>query len=74
METMINTYKDFWVRYVDFQGLSSRPQYWYVVLINFILGLIIAFLPETNSSIYGIATFIPGIALTVKRLHDTDRS
>jgi uncharacterized membrane protein YhaH (DUF805 family) len=57
-----------------------------LVLFNFIFAVVLAFIdgmigtfdPETGygvlSSIYGLAVLIPGIAVTFRRLHDTDRS
>ena len=32
---MLAAYKEFWKNYVNFEGRSTRPQYWFVVLINF---------------------------------------
>lgn len=34
---MIQSYKDFWKRYADFKGVSTRPQFWWPSLINFII-------------------------------------
>jgi uncharacterized membrane protein YhaH (DUF805 family) len=57
-----------------------------LVLFNFIFAVVLAFIdgmigtfdPETGygvlSGIYGLAVIIPGIAVTIRRLHDTDRS
>lgn len=37
---MIKAYKEFWRRYVDFGGKSTRSEYWYVVLCNFLVSLL----------------------------------
>ena len=34
---MIEAYKKFWKGYVDFEGRSTRSDYWFVVLSNFLL-------------------------------------
>lgn len=34
---MIEAYKKFWKGYVDFEGRSTRSDYWFVVLANFLL-------------------------------------
>jgi uncharacterized membrane protein YhaH (DUF805 family) len=73
-------------KYAVFSGRSRRTEYWYFVLFNVIvsivLGLIDALLgtggPYTGagllSGIYGLAVLIPTLAVTVRRLHDIDRT
>ncbi len=68
-------------KYAIFNGRSRRLEYWTFTLIS---GLIVAGLsvadasmgnyPPFLSAIYGLAVLIPAIAVTVRRLHDTDRS
>ena len=70
--------------YATFSGRSRRKEYWLFLLANFIVGFLIALIlssltisPEGLNgvlSIYYIATFIPHLAVCVRRLHDTDRS
>ena len=71
------------LRYFDFEGRTSRETFWHVVLINIIIGAVISALlvvPVVNvvagivDAVYGVATLIPGIALTVRRLNDTGKS
>ena len=71
---MLEAYKDFWQRYAEFNGLSSRSQFWYVMLANIIIGVILTIISRYLEGIYGLLTLIPGIAVTVRRLHDTNRS
>jgi uncharacterized membrane protein YhaH (DUF805 family) len=73
-------------KYAVFQGRARRKEYWYFVLFNFLislgLGLIDGFLGLTLEGsgfgilggIYTLAVLIPGIAVGVRRLHDTGRS
>ncbi len=68
-------------KYAIFNGRSRRLEYWIFTLIS---GLIVAGLSVTDASmgnyppllsaIYALAVLIPAIAVTVRRLHDTDRS
>ncbi len=72
--------------YVGFSGRARRQEYWFFVLFNFIIGtalifvdaLIGTFNPQTGmgvlSGLYGLAVFIPALAVTVRRLHDTSRT
>lgn len=74
---MVEAYKKFLSNYANFNGRSSRSDYWYVILANFIIGIVLGLLGDFGtilSSIYSIAIFIPGIALVVRRLHDINKS
>jgi len=52
---MINAYKKFWHNYTNFSGKSSRSDYWFAYLMNFI--------------IYLIAIIILGFYLSISGLH-----
>jgi len=71
--------------YFSFRGRSNRSEYWYFVLFHivFVLGaLMLDFAIIFNNGnpvafvylFYFLATFIPALAVTVRRLHDTDKS
>ena len=68
-------------KYVDFTGRAARPEYWYWVLFNFLVLFvtnIIDYFVFGNSGIFSaivsLALFLPSLAVTARRLHDTDRS
>jgi uncharacterized membrane protein YhaH (DUF805 family) len=73
-------------KYFDFSGRSRRKEYWYFALFNFIvaliLGIIDGVLGTLNaeiglgvlSAVYAIATIIPNLSITFRRLHDTNKS
>jgi uncharacterized membrane protein YhaH (DUF805 family) len=73
-------------KYAVFSGRSRRKEYWYFVLFNIIVAIVLAGIDAllgTRSSyagagllsgIYGLAILIPSLAVTVRRLHDIDRS
>jgi uncharacterized membrane protein YhaH (DUF805 family) len=73
-------------KYAVFSGRARRKEYWYFVLFNALISIALAIadslLGTFNSEagtgllggIYSLAVFIPGIAVSVRRLHDTDRS
>ncbi|PGH39439.1 MAG: hypothetical protein CRN43_09080 [Candidatus Nephrothrix sp. EaCA] len=71
--------------FANFSGRARRKEYWYFVLFSFIFGLgiiiILRIALEMNGDIlailfllYALATFIPGLAVTVRRLHDVGKS
>jgi uncharacterized membrane protein YhaH (DUF805 family) len=73
-------------KYAVFGGRSRRKEYWYFVLFNLIVSLVLSaidallgtFSSSTNvgllGGIYGLAIIIPSIAVSVRRLHDIDRT
>lgn len=70
--TLIGCYKKFWQNYVNFNGRSRRSEYWFVVLMNLIIGLVNV-IPYVGQGLYGLytlAALVPTIALIVRRLHD----
>ncbi|MCP4308406.1 MAG: DUF805 domain-containing protein [bacterium] len=63
------------IKYVDFGGRASRSEFWWFVLLIYmtlVLSLLSAL--ETVAGLIWIATFVPHLAVTVRRLHDTNRS
>lgn len=73
-------------KYAEFTGRARRKELWYFILFNNIIGLALLLLDLAIgtfsrelgigllSGIYILAILIPHIAVTVRRLHDTDRS
>ncbi|HHU59312.1 TPA: DUF805 domain-containing protein [bacterium] len=43
-------------------------------LFNVIISLVLTRLNPYLGSVYGLVSLIPGIAITIRRLHDTNRS
>jgi uncharacterized membrane protein YhaH (DUF805 family) len=65
--------------YVGFSGRAARSEYWYwflFVIIGYIVtGIIDAVLGlGFISGLFGLVVLLPGIAISVRRLHDLDRS
>ena len=80
---MVEAYKRFLTNYANFNGRSTRSDYWYVMLANFLIGFVIGFIGRalniagvTNviATIYMIGTLVPSIAIVVRRLHDINKS
>ena len=75
---IITATKTVLTRYVDFKGRSRRAEYWWFVLayvgISIIVSIIdMALRSQAVSIIFGLAIFLPYLAVTIRRLHDTDR-
>jgi uncharacterized membrane protein YhaH (DUF805 family) len=72
--------------YAVFKGRSNRSEYWYftlfhiifaivAILLDFSLGLNFSPLPYgAIYALYILGTLLPGLAITVRRLHDLNKS
>lgn len=74
-------------KYVDFTGRARRSEYWWWVLFTFIVSIVTSGLdaafgtdlnddPGSTGLIQGLASlalFLPGLAVAIRRLHDTGR-
>jgi uncharacterized membrane protein YhaH (DUF805 family) len=65
--------------YVNFAGRACRSEYWYWILFYFIgyvvTGLIdLAIGYQVTTGLFGLAILLPSLAVTVRRLHDLDRT
>jgi uncharacterized membrane protein YhaH (DUF805 family) len=71
--------------YVTFQGRAIRSEYWFWVLFTVLGGLVTetldagiftAQIPAASplNGIFDLITFLPSLALSVRRLHDIDRT
>jgi len=75
-----NYFKEcFTQKYADFNGRARRSEYWYFVLFSAIFSIVASVIDGLTgypilATIYGLAAFIPGLAVAVRRLHDTGRS
>ncbi len=67
-------------QYAVFEGRSRRTEYWSFMLFHFIILIVLRIidgLAGTSgmiSTIYSLAVLLPAVAVSVRRLHDTDRS
>ncbi|WP_299396979.1 DUF805 domain-containing protein [uncultured Gelidibacter sp.] len=73
-------------KYVDFKGRARRTEYWMFMLFHLLIIFVLAFLSVILEDVgmsqiglfllvvYVLMSFLPALALTVRRLHDTGRS
>lgn len=65
--------------YVNFNGRAARSEFWYWTLFTFLVSVVLGAIDYGIGSgvlgdLWGLATFLPGLAVAARRLHDTDRS
>ena len=71
-----NAYKEFWLKATDFNGKTTRTDWWQVQVANFIISIftIPIFLRTFGFNIYGIICIVPQIAIDIRRLRDFGKS
>ena len=82
MDAVVRPFK----KYADFSGRASRGEFWWFTLALFAVNVVLSILGNLGngggfttfmglvSGLVGLATLVPGIALTVRRLHDINKS
>ena len=82
----MNWYLEVLKKYADFNGRARRKEYWMFFLFNVIISIALLIVdgilgtsavPGTMGLlgvIYLLALLVPGIAVAIRRLHDTGRS
>lgn len=82
----MNYYLKVLSNYFNFSGRARRSEYWYFILFNFLFAVAFMILdnlaglahPELGYGplygLYVLAVLIPGLAVTVRRLHDVGKS
>jgi len=73
-------------KYADFSGRARRSEYWYFLLFYMLILIALSVVDVVMgwfstdagvgvlSGIYTLALLIPSLSVSVRRLHDTDRS
>jgi len=70
-------------KYADFKGRARRAEYWQFILFQFLVGFVLSFVATLSgkgsplnilSVIFSLAMLIPTYAVSVRRLHDINRS
>ena len=69
---ILDAYKEFWVKAVEFDGKTSRSDWWWVQLANLIISLLTIpiSLKTFGFNVYGILCILPQIAIDIRRLRD----
>ena len=73
-------------KYADFVGRAPRAEYWWfylLIMVGYLVAMVLDSLVGTGGMagpygllmiLFGLAVLVPTIAVSIRRLHDTDRS
>ena len=75
----MNWYLKVLKQYADFGGRARRKEYWMFFLFNIVFASILGFIDAQTGfgvlgGLYSLAILIPGLAVSVRRLHDIGKS
>ena len=82
----MNWYIEVLKKYAVFSGRARRKEYWFFALFNVIIIIALTLIDVSAglydvvadigllSGLYSLAVFVPSIAVSVRRLDDTDRT
>lgn len=67
-------------KYAEFSGRARRQEFWMFVLINFVISVLLALVDTALGDagllggIYSLAVLVPALGVSVRRLHDINKS
>ena|SRR6056297_1262804 len=70
----IRYYLEVLSEYDEFRGRVSRKKFWMFVLVSLIISIILIFINIGIFLVYSVLVTLPSLGVTVRRLHDTNRS
>ena len=71
-------------KYIAFQGRASRSEFWWFALFCAVVMVVVlgagaailedSAIPAVVACLFALGIALPGLSVTVRRLHDTDKS
>lgn len=77
---MLDWYKKVLANYAVFNGRARRKEYWYFSMISLLMMVVVSFIGGIIGKgalmyyVYSLAVLLPTLAVSVRRLHDSNRS
>ena len=77
---MVDALKLYIQNYTNFNGRSTRSEYWYAALGIYVVDLVLLLLGKVLviftilASLLSLATIVPSLAICIRRLHDIGKS
>jgi uncharacterized membrane protein YhaH (DUF805 family) len=74
VDDFVSSVKTCFQKYADFKGRAARPEFWWFVLFQFAVLIVLGFVHEMLSSLASLALLVPALAVGARRLHDIGKS
>ena len=75
--SFIDAIKSYFKNYATFKGRARRSEFWFTVLFTFLVSAALSIVFSESSAaeeLWSLATIVPSLAVTWRRLHDVGRS
>ncbi len=75
--SIFQAYINIWKNAFNFKGVLSRKEYWFAMLIHYVISVIFALMDYEDYVflyLYTLVSFIPFLSASVRRLHDSNHS
>lgn len=83
MNEIVENYKSVFLNWSDFKGRARRREYWLFFLANIIISILLVVVDNVIfksqgtgplGGLYSLVGFIPGLAVSFRRMHDIGKS
>lgn len=74
MDDFVSSVKTCLQKYADFNGRAARPEFWWFVLFQVIVIVVLGMVSQTLSSLASLGLLVPALAVGARRLHDIGKS
>ncbi len=74
MEEIQRSVRTCLTKYADFNGRAARPEFWWFVLAQIVVSLILNTVLPLLGGLFSLAAIIPSLAVGSRRLHDIGKS
>ena len=65
-------------KYFCFEGRTGRKSFWFFVLVNFVINMVLGIIPGIAGAIlsvvFALAILCPSLGITARRLHDCGKT
>jgi len=72
--SFVDAIKSGFRNYAKFRGRAGRSEYWWFFLFTVLAQTVASSISDDFGNLVGLAVFLPGLAVHVRRMHDTGRS
>jgi uncharacterized membrane protein YhaH (DUF805 family) len=71
---LIDAYTKAWTNALNYEGRSTRADFWWFVLANLIVSILVALVISRLQGLYTLASVVVGLPLAVRRLRDAGKT
>lgn len=74
MDDIVKAVKTCLNKYADFNGRAARPEFWWFMLAQFVIGIVLNMISAMLGGLFSLALLVPSLAAGARRLHDIGKT